>query len=120
LVKNFPFPRCPEEVSDAIKVFLPAQRKTTVAVDSLGHDTNWPVGYTYGFLAKFLGKKFSAIRSYLEHLRQSATTNYLERAAPFESETNPSHIRMRLGRNEKYMRQASRETSRDSRTIQLN
>jgi hypothetical protein len=120
LAKNFPFPRCPEEVSDAINVFLPAQRKTTVAVDSLRHGTNWPVGYAYAFLAKFLGKKFSTTRSYLENLKQSATTNRLVQAAPFESETSPFHIRMRLGRNGKYMRQASRETSRGSRTIQLN
>ena len=120
LAKNFSFPRCPEEVSDAINVFLPAQRKTTVAVDSLRHDTNWPVGYTYAFLAKFLGKKFSTTRSYLENLKQSATTNRLVQAAPFESETSLFHIRMRLGRNGKYMRQASRETSRGSRTIQLN
>jgi hypothetical protein len=120
LAKDFPFPRCPEEISDAINVFLPARRNTTVAIDSLGHDTNWPVGYTYDFLAKFLGKKFSTTRSYLENLKQSATTNRLVRAAPFESETSPFHIRMRLSRNRKYMRQASRETSRGSRTIQLN
>ncbi|MGB7282584.1 MAG: hypothetical protein WBE13_10010 [Candidatus Acidiferrum sp.] len=120
MAKNFPFPRCPEEVSDAINVFLPAWPKTTVVIDSLGHDTNWPVGYNYAFLAKFLGKKFSTTRSYLENLKKSATTNRLVRAAPFESETGPFHIRMRPGRNGKYMRQASRETSRGSRTIQLN
>ena len=120
LAKNFPFPRCPEEVSDAINVFLPARWKTTVAVDSLRHATNWPDAYTYAFLAKFLGKKFSTTRSYLENLKQSATTNRLVRAALFESETSPFHIRMRLARNGKYMRQASRETSRGSRTIELN
>jgi hypothetical protein len=119
LAKNFPFPRCPEEVSDAINIFLPAQRKATVAVNSLRHDTIWPVGYTYA-RTKFLGKKFSTTRSYLETLKQSATTNRLVRAAPFESETSSFHIRMRLGRNGKYMRQASRETSRGSWTIQLN
>jgi hypothetical protein len=120
LARNFPFPRCPEEISDAINVFLPARRKTTVAIDSLGRDTNWPAGHTYAFLAKFLGKKFSTTRSYLENLKQSTTTNRLVRAAPFESETSPFDIRMRFARNGKYMRQASRETSRGSRTIQLN
>jgi hypothetical protein len=120
LAKNFPFPRCPEQVSDAISVFLPAQRKTTVAVDSLRDDTDWPVGYTYAFLAKFLGKKFSTTRSYVENLKQSATTYRLVHAAPFESETSPFHILMRIGRSGKYTRQASRETSRSSRTIQLN
>src|ERR1700676_1398468 len=120
LAKNFPFPRCPEEVSDAINVFLPARRKTTVAVDSLRHDTNWPDAYTYAFLAKFLGKKFSTTRSYLENLKQSATTNRLVRAALFESETSPFHIRMRLARNGKYMRQARRETPRGSEPIEPN
>jgi hypothetical protein len=120
LATKFPFRRCPEEVSDLINVFPPPWRKTTVVIDSLGHDTNWPFGYNHALLAKSLGKKFATARNYLENLKQSATTNRLVRAAPFESETGPFHIRMRLGLNGKHMRQASRETSRGPRTIQLN